>query len=160
MMPGVPLTIAETGRLIAAYEHVSRRLFETLGALVPAVDDPELKVAVAAHARAHAWHAELWADQRPVGVAAGDPGDSSRFDAALGRLPIAAYYRLVLPRLIVAHDRHLAHCSPVADGALARVLRIVVADEVEMWREGEGHLVRTQAGYGEIDEIALAWPDF
>ena len=44
---------------------------------------------------------------------------------------------MVLPRLVVSYERHLAAASPVTDGPVIRALRLVLADEVEDWRAGE-----------------------
>jgi hypothetical protein len=60
------LTIDESGRLVGGYAWVELRLFEIVGGWVPDVPEPEVKVRLAAQARHHAWHAELWFGHRPV----------------------------------------------------------------------------------------------
>jgi hypothetical protein len=65
-----------------------------------------------------------------------------------GRL--AGLVRVVLPRLVVLHDGWVAVLSPVADGALLRTLRMVVADEVDDWRAGERVLQAVLAGGSEL----------
>jgi len=60
------LTMDESARLVGGYAWVELRLFEIVGGWVPDVPEPEVKVRLAAQARHHAWHAELWLGHRPV----------------------------------------------------------------------------------------------
>lgn len=55
-----------------------------------------------------------------------------------GVLPrIAGLYRVVLPRLIVSYERHLAVTALPTDGPIVRALRLVLNDEVDDWHAGE-----------------------
>jgi hypothetical protein len=71
-------------------------------------------------------------------------GEPARVDqpaasgTAPGALPLlAGLYRVVLPRLVVSYQAHLRVAMPVSDGPVIRALRLVVADEMEDWRDGE-----------------------
>ena len=62
---------------------------------------------------------------------------------------------MVLPRLLVTYDRHLARAVPVADGPVVRALRLVRRDELEAWAEGEALLegaLRTTADAAVVAE--------
>ena len=55
-----------------------------------------------------------------------------------GTLPrLAGLYRVVLPRLVVSYERHLAATAVPTDGPIIRALRLVLNDEIEDWRAGE-----------------------
>ncbi len=55
-----------------------------------------------------------------------------------GMLPrLAALYRVVLPRLVVSYEAHLAATAEPTDGPIIRTLRLVVGDVAEDWRAGE-----------------------
>jgi hypothetical protein len=55
-----------------------------------------------------------------------------------GTLPrLAGLYRVVLPRLVVSYERHLAATAEPTDGPVIRALRLVLNDEIEDWRAGE-----------------------
>jgi len=53
---------------------------------------------------------------------------------ALERL--VAVYQVLTPEKIATYERHLDAANPVADGAVRRVLRIVLSDEVDHITEG------------------------
>lgn len=148
---------------MGAYAWVESRLFEALGAWALDVDDPEGKQGLAAHAREHAWHAELWHERLPTtagmapetltapandGVAAAlaamaDPqGEGRDVERLVGA------YRVVLPRLIVAYSTHLGATQAVSDGPVVRALRLVLRDELEEWARGES-LVQSLLGTEE-----------
>ncbi len=65
--------------------------------------------------------------------------DSSETASELpGTLPrLAGLYRVVLPRLVVSYERHLAATAVPTDGPIIRALRLVLNDEIEDWRAGE-----------------------
>ncbi len=67
------------------------------------------------------------------------PGDPSETAPELpGTLPrLAGLYRVVLPRLVVSYERHLAATALPTDGPIVRALRLVLNDEIEDWRAGE-----------------------
>mgnify|MGYP003403007899 CR=1 FL=1 len=59
-MADVAETIDESGRRIGHHAWIEMRLFETVGAWVASVSEPEVKALLAAQSHHHAWHAELW----------------------------------------------------------------------------------------------------
>jgi len=68
------------------------------------------------------------------------PGDNPSETAPElpGTLPrLAGLYRVVLPRLVVSYERHLAATALPTDGPIIRALRLVLNDEIEDWRAGE-----------------------
>ncbi|MGE0877154.1 MAG: hypothetical protein AB7L13_02535 [Acidimicrobiia bacterium] len=158
-----PLTIAETADAVAGYAYVAERSFAALGSWVPSTPDPSAKVVVAAHARAHAWYAGLWAEQLPAGFPRATTDTAGRFAPVFETLVtlrpvdrLAAFYRAVLPRTITAISAHAARCSPVADDTIARVLRIVRSDLLEQWAEGEAIVQVLLAGPGSAAAAAPA----
>lgn len=147
---GLPLR--ESARRMGAYRWVESRLFEVLGAWALSVPELEVKPVLAAHAREHAWHAELWLDQLPT-VEGMTPESLTRpanegIDAFFGALTepdgpgrtierLVGAYRVLLPRMIAAYSAHLGMAAPVCDGPVIRVLRLVLRDELEGWARGE-----------------------
>ena len=150
------LPLRESARRMGAYCWLECRLFETVGAWVALVPEMQAKAVLAAHARRHAWHAELWRDQLPT---AGDmtpdsltsPADDgiAGLMTALDEAPeepghtidrLVGSYRALLPRMITTYSAHLAVTSAVADEPTIRALRLVLEDELESWAEGEALL--------------------
>jgi hypothetical protein len=161
------LTLDETGRFVGASAWVELRLFEVVGGWAPSVPEPEVAAHLAAQSRRHAGHAELWLAHRPVvagrdpddlvvppsagtekalqvladlgpsgRAVGGDPGaDADGPSVTVERL--AGLVRVVVPRLLVGFRRRLDEVSVVADGALRRTLRLVLADLAEDGAEGE-----------------------
>ncbi len=160
--PSVALPLEQLARRAAAYCWLEGRLFETLGAWVPTVVEPEAKLVLAAHAREHAWHAELWQERLPLaGDLAPDPlaapsAEAAAFTAAVSEPrsedqtieKLVGAYRVLLPRMIAAYSEHLRRTAEVADAPVIRALRLVLRDETEGWARGEGlvqSLLRTEA---------------
>ena len=160
-LPGTPPVaggdgpgIAATDRHVAAYVALERRRFELLGSWVASTPELEVKVALAAHARHHAWHASLWEEHLPRRSGYQDPGGAPALaglaaclealagdggpDATVERL--AGAYRVVAARAVTAYRSHLAAMSVVSDGALARTCRFVLADQADDWHHGEALL--------------------
>ncbi|MDA8147370.1 MAG: hypothetical protein M0Z93_01150 [Actinomycetota bacterium] len=72
-----------------------------------------------------------------------------------GALPfLAGLYRVVLPRLVVSYQAHLRAASPVSDGPVIRALRLVVADELEDWHDGELLVQRLVRRPHDVDAAA------
>lgn len=165
--PAQPLGLDELAELIRSYLQIESRLFAALGERVPAVPEAEAKMMLSTHGYHHAWHAELWQSRLPGGPEAaagpqsrldapmgrgavdgrdlsGRPGRED-FWAAWGEPGgagstievLAGTYRVVVPRLVAAYGSHLDRAAPVTDGPVIRVLRLVLADEVADWQEGE-----------------------
>jgi hypothetical protein len=162
--PAGPLSLGTNAALVGGYRWIEQALFELLGTWVAEMPLPAVQVFLDGQSARHGWHAQLWADRLPVlagvdpdgltrppeparallALLAGHPSDAGANGAngaegaPQGALPrLAGLYRVVLPRLVVSYERHLAAASPVTDGPVIRALRLVLADEVEDWRAGE-----------------------
>jgi hypothetical protein len=158
-----PITLEDGARLIGQHVWLEMRLFEVLGAWVPTVPELDVKSHLATHSRRHAWHAELWHGHLPrvAGIDADAlvaPPSSGVADALValaepaGTLErLAGTYRVVLPRVVAATAHRLAGTSDVADAALARSLRFVLADDLDDWREGEALLQSLIGGPDDVD---------
>lgn len=134
------------------YRWVELRLFEVVGAWVPTVPEPEVKVQLASQSHKHAWHAEIWRERLPR-LGDLDPGKLTvAANAGVGALlealaepqspdesieKLAGLYRVVIPRTVAAYTCHLRAANPVADGATIRWLRFVLQDVIDDWRDGE-----------------------
>jgi hypothetical protein len=130
----------------------------------------------------HAWHASEWADRLPMargfdrdaltdppGIGArdalsaledgswiADPASGPGTDRIrlLGRL--AGLHRVILPRLVTTYERHRSVAAPAADRPVLRVLSLVLRDEVEAIRAGEGLLEELMAGSEDVRAAAQA----
>jgi hypothetical protein len=159
-------SLEEGARLVGHHVWIEMRLFEVLGAWVPTVPEPEVKTHLATHSRRHAWHADLWREHLPrvAGIDADSlvapPGDGFADVVAALASPsstlerLAGTYRVVLPRVVTATARRIAAATPVADAALARSLRFVLADDLDEWRDGEALLQSLVAGPSDIDRVS------
>lgn len=149
--PDLPsaFTLEETARRLGAYRWVELRLYEAMGGWVPSIPELAVRVAVGSACRDHAWHAEVWRDRFPDArgfdvdalTAPAAPAVADLLAAVAGATGtlerLVGAYRVVVPRLVAAYTAHLNHTSAAADGPVARSLRLVIADEVAAWREGE-----------------------
>ncbi len=68
---------------------------------------------------------------------------------------LAGVYRVVLPHQVAAYQRHLDAASAVTDGPTIRALKLVLADELADWRQGE-FLLQQMLGSTEDVERASA----
>ena len=156
---------------------VESRLFEALGSWVPMVAEPEVQVFLAAQAREHAWHGELWQEQLPTageltperlttpaneGLAAFVTALADHEGSGHTIEKLVGAYRVLLPRVIAAYSAHLAATSAISDGPVIRALRLVVRDEVEGWSRGEAlihSLLRTeeQVRSAALHQARLEW---
>jgi hypothetical protein len=137
---------------MGAYCWIESRLFEELGGWAVSVPELEVKPTLAAHAREHAWHAELWREQLPTATGLTPEGltrpDNEGVDAFFTALAepdgpgqtverLVGAYRVLLPRMIATYRAHLDVASGVSEGPVIRVLRLVLHDELEAWSHGE-----------------------
>lgn len=150
------LTLAQSAELVGRYRWIERRLFELTGSWAPAAPIPAVAVHLDAVSLQHAWHADLWAERLPVldgvdreALTRPTPGAAAVFDdlgAGEDEGPgswvdrLAGLYRVVVPRLLVGYERHLARATSPADPPTTRALRLVIRDEVEAWQAGEALL--------------------
>jgi len=144
--------VAENARRIGAYAWIEQALFEVLGTWVATVPEPEVTLLLGTHCHHHAWHAQMWRDRLPD-LAELDPDRLTapanpavaRFVTALAEPAplrstveqLVGVYRVLLPRLVAAYSVHADATSPVTDAPTARILRLVLADDHDQWRDGE-----------------------
>jgi hypothetical protein len=164
---GAARPLLATAELVGGYRWIERRLFELTGAWALDAGVPALQVHLSEASLQHAWHAELWEDRLPV-LASVDQAALTRptpaAAAALGVLAetsdpvarLAGLYRGLLPRLLMAYDRHAATAAPVADGPVLRALTLVRRDEIDQWRAGEALLEGLLLGSTEVDQALEA----
>lgn len=166
--PDPPLDLMETDRRIARYHWLENRRFEVLGRWAADVPEVEAKVLFAVQAHHHAWHASLWSAHLPqrsgsthdhLADAAGDLSPWARAlespsgdDATLLRLVGA--YRVTAAHAIATYNGHLARASAVSDAALVRTCRLVLADQLDDWRDGEQVLLARLRTDDDIDRAA------
>jgi hypothetical protein len=164
--PSPSLSLEDSARVAGHHVWIEMRLFEVLGAWVRTVPEPSVKTHLATHSRRHAWHADLWREHLPrvAGIDADSlvapPSDA--FPGVIAALAepastlerLAGTYRVVLPRVVTATARRLAAATPVADAALARSLRFVLADDLDEWRDGEALLQSLMAGPDDVDRVS------
>ena len=133
-----PFTHDETVRRLAGYRWAELRLYEVMGGWVPSIPELDVRVAVGSACRAHVWHADMLSSSAP---APAEDTVVALLDAVAGADPtlerLVGAYRVVVPRLVAAYTAHANHASAAADGPLARAIGIVLADELEGWRDGE-----------------------
>jgi len=145
----VPLTLDEAARLVGYYSWAEGRLFEIAGGWVASSPEPEVKLLFDRHSQHHAWRAGQWWDRLPVLAdtdreslvcspspsVANAAGSLASLDQTVTRL--AGLYRVALPRLTAAYERHLSVTNPPSDSALIRTLNLLAGDAGADWREGE-----------------------
>lgn len=163
---GLFLDLHATARRAGAARWLDARLFEVLGGWVPTVAEPEVKIALAAQASHHGWHAGLWGERLPTlhdtdraswarPASAGVEEAVALLAGAAGTLErLVGVHRALLPRLVAAHSEHLASTSPVADAPTIRTLRLVLNDEIEDQRIGERLLQPLLSSRAEVERAA------
>jgi hypothetical protein len=142
------MTLDEAAARAGAFRWLEMRRFEILGAWVPSVAEPEVKLLLARHSVHHGWHAELLAGCLPA-TKDHDPDrstapPSSGVGDLLGELAgasgtlerLVAVYQVLGPEQLAVYDRFLDAANPASDAALRRVVRIVVQDQVDHVTEG------------------------
>ena len=163
-----PFALEELDRRARRYAWLERRRFEVLGGWTVSVPELEVKAMVATHAHHHAWHASLWAGHLPhrsgyddAGIApagdalvacidavAGPPGEGATIERLVGA------YRVLAPHAAAAYTADLDRASSVSDAPLVRTCRLVLADQLDDWREGERALEMLLVTDAVIDRAA------
>lgn len=160
------MDIEESARRLGAIAWIESTLFGVLGAAAPRCPTPAVKVMVATHSRHAAWRAEQLRDRLPeVGpfaadVVSGPPAGGDRLLAhlsGLDELPLMVdVYRVVVPRLVAATRTALERCDGPADGAAARTLRIVLADQLGDWADAQAVIGALVADASTVARAASA----
>lgn len=144
--------LEESARLAGAHQWAERRLFEILGGWAATTGEPEVRLMLDRHSQHCAWRAGQWWDRLPVLAdvdraslcapphpAAAQAADRlAGVQGAVGRL--AGVYRVALPRLWAAYDRHRGAAGGPADGSALWTIGIVSTDLSADWHEGEAAL--------------------
>ncbi len=143
------LTLDESGRRAARHQWFESRMFALVGSWMPSTPEPEPKLLFDRHSLHHSWRATQWTDRLPV-LADVDRADlvnsqgaplirafefAGELDSTLARLTCT--YRVLLPRLAVAYERHRLLCDEASDSSIRRTLTIVGRDVRADWLEGE-----------------------
>jgi len=142
--------IRDTARQLARDAWIERRLFEILGAWSADCPEPDAARLLAEQSHHHAWHASLLEERQPVlhDLGADELAPPASLVALLDAVAaptrtierLTGLVRVVVPELLAGYEERLAVANPVADAPVARVLRLVVADEQEDWRAAVGVL--------------------
>lgn len=161
-------TLEESARRAGAHQWAESRLFEILGSWVATTPEPEARLMLDRHSHHAAWRAAQWWDRLPVladvdrpslcaptGPAAARAAvHLTRVEGTVARL--AAAYRVALPRMWSAYDRHRRRAGAVADGSSLRSLGIVLPDLAADWQEGEQMLQDMLGRAAQVREAAAA----
>lgn len=166
MSPGT--TLDQSSRRSGAHRWVEARLYEVLGGWVATTPEPEIRLMLDRHSHHAAWRAGQWWERLPVLAdvdreslcAPPQPAVAAAFGhlAGLEATParLAGAYRVALPRLWAAYDRHGRDAGPVADGSVLRTLGFAGPDVAADWHEGEAALQELLADPANIRPAAAA----
>jgi len=129
--------IVEAAHRLRGWAWIERRLFEVVGRWATDTPEPDIARWLATAAHHHAWRADLWDERVPVlhDVEAAAP--PAGWAALLDGSPATTVLRLdtlaevALPALLAEYEEALAGASEVADGPLARGLRLAIPDATE-----------------------------
>lgn len=156
-----PFTIEQVAARAGGWAWAEGRLFEVVGAWARGAAQPRYKVYFDAASQHHAWRAQLWRERLPGrlvqahadGLPQAPPGllgpPSDAAEASIGALEgiagdvgrLAAFCRVVLPRVVSGYRAWCQACSPSGDAPVARALSMALADVVSDWQQGSGLLV-------------------
>jgi hypothetical protein len=150
-LPG-SFNVEETARRVGNYKWVEMRLFEALGGWVATVPELDVKMRLGTHCYKHAWHAELWHKRLPelremnpdrLTAPANDEVVAFMDAVTEPEAPeqtiekLVGTYRVLIPHKIAAYTFHLNNTSTITDAPTIRSLKLILADELEDWRDGE-----------------------
>lgn len=150
-LPGA-FTVEETARRVGHYKWIETRLFELLGGWVATVPELDVKMRLGTHCYHHAWHAELFhkrlpelREMNPDRLTQPPNAEMEAFVEALSapEAPgetlekLVGVYRVLVPHLVAAYTYHLNNTSTITDAPTIRILRFVLQDDIEDWRDGE-----------------------
>jgi hypothetical protein len=141
--------LASLARRAGEERWLSTRVFEIAGAWIATTPEHAAKGVFATLSAQHAWHAQLWhdripaiADITPDAVTAPANDETATFIAALARPDetverLVGMARVLLPYLATTHAVQREAIDATLDGPTARVLDLVLRDEVDEWRRAE-----------------------
>ena len=150
-LPG-EFDVEETARRVGHYKWLEMKLFEALGGWVATVPELDVKLRLGTHTYHHAWHAELWHKRLPElremnpERLTGPPNDElvAFVDALtepegpdLTVEKLVGVFRVLIPHKVAAYTYHLNNTSRITDAPTIRSLKLILADEMEDWRDGE-----------------------
>lgn len=159
---GALFSLAEIDRRVARFVWLERRRFELLGGWTPTVAELEVKALLATQAHHHAWHASLWEGHLPrrsghdPAATTGSVDERLRAVVDAIRRPqttlerLVGAYRVLAVHAIAAYTCHLERSLAPGDAALARTCRLVLADQLDDWRQGE---LALQSLLGNGDDV-------
>jgi hypothetical protein len=144
------MKLAETLGVATTAAELEEATFALLGAWVPTVPEPAVRVLLAEQALHHAWHASLWRAVVPVAVglepaAGGDVGLRPAFElvrSLTGDDPVGSVGRLTGAHVTLADARLAAYralwaaVSTASDGPILRTLSLVIDDQERDRRAG------------------------
>ena len=160
-------SLEESARRAGAHQWAESRLFEILGGWVATTPEPAIRGMLDRHSRHCAWRAAQWWDRLPLladveraALCTAPAGPAALADrlAELEGTParLAGAYRVALPRLWAAYERHYADADDVGDGSTRRTLGIVGRDLAADWHEGEAALQEALATRADVSAAAAA----
>ena len=150
-LPGA-FNVEETARRVGNYKWIEMRLFEALGGWVATVPELDVKMRLGTHCYKHAWHSELWHKRLPelremnpdrLTAPANDEVQAFMSEVTAPEAPeltiekLVGVYRVLIPHKIAAYTFHLNNTSAITDAPTIRSLKLILADELEDWRDGE-----------------------
>ncbi|MEZ5217964.1 MAG: hypothetical protein R2715_15575 [Ilumatobacteraceae bacterium] len=165
------LGVDELGRRAGHLAWWSRTLFELTGTWASESGDSPARLLWAAHCHQFAWHADLWRERLPVrwdhppeldvvpGIAGMDDLLELLRDIEVEGRPVGHVERLVavtrglVPRLLLATRQIGSAADPMLDAPTVRTAKLVAADLIEQWAEGESLVQRLLV---EPDDARLA----
>jgi hypothetical protein len=164
-LPGA-FSVEETARRIGHYKWIETRLFELLGGWVATVPELDVKMRLGTHCYHHAWHAELFhkrlpelREMNPERLTLPPNPEMEAFVEALSapEAPeatlekLVGVYRVLVPHLVAAYTYHLNNTSSITDAPTIRILRFVLQDDLEDWRDGEMLIQSLILGPDDVD---------
>src|SRR3984893_17778103 len=150
-LPGL-FTVEDSARRVGNYKWTEMRLFEALGGWVATVPELDVKLVLGRHTYHHAWHSELWHKRLPelreMNPERLTQPPNEEFVAFLAAMTepeapeltiekLVGVYRVLIPHKVAAYTYHLNNTSTITDAPTIRSLKLILADEMEDWRDGE-----------------------
>ena len=144
--------LATIGRRMGFERWAALRTFETFGGWIESVPEPEVKRLLGTQCPIFAWHAQLWQERIPaVGELTPEsatrppsPGGAAFIDAVQAPadtiLRLTGAFRVLVAHHVAAHSAWRGATDPMVDAPTARVLDLIVRDELDAWRAGDAML--------------------